>query len=81
VNAALLVDPVRITLGGGLTGAADLIVPILRDYLDRATPFPPELRLARFALDGPLVGAGALALHAAGAGAAWAPADDAAALR
>jgi glucokinase len=68
VNSALLLDPVRITLGGGLTGAADLLVPVLRDLLDRATPFPPELRVARFAMDGPLVGAAALALHGVGAG-------------
>lgn len=70
VNAALLLDPARITLGGGLTGASDLIVPVLRDLLDRATPFPPELRVARFATDGALVGAAALALRAVGAGAA-----------
>jgi glucokinase len=68
VNSALLLDPARITLGGGLTGAADLIVPLLRELLDRATPFPPELRVARFATDGPLVGAAALALHGLGAG-------------
>lgn len=67
VNAALLLDPARITLGGGLTGAADLIVPVLGDLLGRATPFPPDLRVARFAIDGPLVGAAALALRAAGA--------------
>jgi glucokinase len=70
VNAALLLDPARITLGGGLTGAAELIVPILTDLLDRATPFPPDVRVARFATDGALVGAGALALREVGAGAA-----------
>jgi glucokinase len=64
VNAALLLDPTRITLGGGLTGAADLILPVLCDLLERATPFPPDVRVARFASDGPLVGAGALALRA-----------------
>jgi glucokinase len=70
VNAALLVDPARITVGGGLTGAADLILPVLCDLLDRAVPFPPDVRVARFAVDGPLVGAAALALRAAGAAAA-----------
>jgi glucokinase len=68
VNATLLLDPERITLGGGLTGAAELIVPVLCDLLDRATPFPPDVRVARFANDGALVGACALALRAAGAG-------------
>ncbi len=67
VNATLLLDPSCITLGGGLTGAAELIVPVLCDLLDRATPFPPDVRVARFATDGPLVGAAALALWAAGA--------------
>lgn len=66
VNAALLVDPARITVGGGLTGAADLVLPVLAGYLDRATPFPPELRVARFATDGPLVGAAALAFTGLG---------------
>jgi glucokinase len=60
-NAAILVDPERITVGGGMIGSADLLLPPLADLLARAVPFPPELVVARFAQDGALVGAAALA--------------------
>lgn len=63
-NAAILVDPARITIGGGLIGSADIVLPALKAVLDRAVPFPPELLTARFAQDGPLVGAAALAWDA-----------------
>lgn len=60
-NAAILVDPERIALAGGLVEAADVVLPVLRAVLERAVPFPPEVVVARFAQDGPLVGAAALA--------------------
>jgi glucokinase len=60
-NTAILVDPDRITVGGGLTRAAEVILPVLDRVLKRAVPFPPELLLAHFTQDGPLVGAAALA--------------------
>jgi glucokinase len=65
-NAAILVDPERITVGGGMVGSADVVLPALKAVLDRAVPFPPELTVARFAQDGPLVGAAALAWDAVG---------------
>jgi glucokinase len=64
-NAAILVDPSRITIGGGMVESADVVLPALKEVLDRAVPFPPELVLARFAQDGALVGAAALAWDAA----------------
>jgi predicted NBD/HSP70 family sugar kinase len=60
-NTAILVDPERITVGGGLVGSAGVILPALDRLLKLAVPFPPELMLARFAQDGPLIGAAALA--------------------
>jgi glucokinase len=63
-NTAILVDPERITVGGGLAESADVVLPALARVLDRAVPFPPELVLARFAQDGALVGAAALAWDA-----------------
>jgi glucokinase len=63
-NTAILLDPSRITLGGGLIRSAGTIVPVLDTMLKSAVPFPPELVVARFAQDGPLVGAAALAWDA-----------------
>jgi glucokinase len=63
-NTAILIDPERITVGGGLVGSAGVILPALDRVLTRAVPFPPELMLARFAQDGPLLGAAALAWEA-----------------
>lgn len=65
-NAAILVDPERITVAGGMVEAADVVLPALAAVLKRAVPFPPELVVARFAQDGPLVGAAALAWEPVG---------------
>jgi glucokinase len=67
VNLAIALDPARIVVGGGLVGAWDRIAPELRRALDAAVPFPPELTVARFPADAPLVGALALGVEAAGA--------------
>jgi len=67
VNLATAVDPSRIVVGGGLVGAWDRIAPDLRRALNAAVPFPPELTVARFPTDAPLVGALALGVEAAGA--------------
>jgi glucokinase len=66
-NAATLIDPARITVGGGMVGSADVVLPALKAVVDRAVPFPPELVTARFTQDGPLVGAAALAWDSVGA--------------
>ena len=62
VNAAILIDPQRIVLGGGLLKAGDVVIRVLRSWLDAAVPFPPELRLSAFPDDAPLRGAAILAL-------------------
>jgi glucokinase len=65
-NLALAVDPVRIVVGGGLVRSWDQIETGLRRALDAAVPFPPELSVARFPSDAPLIGALALGVEAAG---------------
>jgi len=67
VNAAILVDPARIAVGGGMAGSWDRIAPRLRAALEAAVPYPPELVLAKFPQDAPLLGAVALAVDAAAA--------------
>lgn len=65
VNLAILVDPARIAVGGGMARDLDMIRPVLEQALQAAVPYPPELVLARFPYDAPLVGALALACEAA----------------
>jgi glucokinase len=57
VNLAVAIDPERITVGGGLVGSWPQLQPRLRAALDAGVPYPPELTLARFPFDAPLVGA------------------------
>ena len=67
VNLAICIDPVRIAVGGGMTGSWDRIRPRLEAALDSAAPYRPELVLAGFPFDAPLMGALALAVEATGA--------------
>jgi glucokinase len=60
-NLAIAIDPRRIAVGGGLLGSADVVLPVLRERLAAAVPFPPELVAARFGQDAALHGAIALA--------------------
>src|SRR3954452_12108626 len=59
---AILVDPERIAIGGGVMGSPERVLGAIRRRLDRAAPFPPEVVAARFVHDGALRGALALAL-------------------
>lgn len=61
-NLAILIDPARIAVGGGLISAGDVILRALAFRLEYAVPFPPELVPARFLNDASLYGAIALAL-------------------
>jgi len=65
-NLATAIDPVRIVVGGGLVRSWDQLEAGLRRALDAAVPFPPELSVARFPSDAPLIGALALGVEAAG---------------
>ncbi len=64
-NLAILVDPVRIAVGGGMVRSWDRIEPRLTEALRAGVPFPPELVVAHFPEDAPLLGAVALAVDAA----------------
>ena len=63
-NLAILIDPARIAVGGGLMNSGELILSVLTSRLQTAVPFPPELVKARFVHDAALRGAVALALTA-----------------
>jgi glucokinase len=64
VNLAICIDPVRIAVGGGMTRSWDRIRPQLDAALNSAAPYRPELVLADFPFDAPLMGALALAVDA-----------------
>ncbi len=64
VNLAICIDPARIAVGGGMTRSWDRIRPRLDAALDSAAPYRPELVLADFPFDAPLMGALALAVDA-----------------
>ena len=65
VNLAILVNPARIAVGGGMTRSWDRIEPRLAEALRAGVPYPPDLVLAHFPHDAPLLGAVALAVDAA----------------
>jgi glucokinase len=60
VNLAVALDPQRIVVGGGLVRSWEWIGPVLRSALDAAVPFPPDLTVAAYPFDAPLLGALAL---------------------
>jgi glucokinase len=61
-NLAIAVDPSVISVGGGLMGAADSILPVLQNAVQAAVPFPPRIVPAHFRYDAALHGAAAMAL-------------------
>jgi glucokinase len=65
VNLAILVNPARIAVGGGIVRSWARIRTPLQHALRSGTPFPPELVVAHFPYDAPLLGAVAMALDAA----------------
>ncbi len=65
VNLAILVNPARIAVGGGIVRSWARIRPPLQRALQAGTPFPPELVVAHFPYDAPLLGAVAMAVDAA----------------
>jgi glucokinase len=61
-NLCVALDPSHVVVGGGMMGAASLIMPHLREAVRQAVPYPPEIVPARVVDDAPLYGALALAL-------------------
>lgn len=70
VNLAIMVNPARVAVGGGLVRSFEQIRPRLQHALSSGAPYPPELVVARFPQDAPLLGAVSLAVDAAAATAA-----------
>jgi glucokinase len=64
-NVAITLDLERIAVGGGLIHHCEWLAS-LSSVLRRAVPFPPDLVIARFSQDAPLVGAVVQALDCAG---------------
>lgn len=56
-NLAIVIDPDRIVVGGGMVAQHARFFPHLTAVLNSAVPFPPELVVSRFAQSGPLLGA------------------------
>jgi len=65
VNLAICINPVRIAVGGGMVRSWERLRPQLEHALSAGVPFPPELVVAQFPDDAPLLGAVALAVDAA----------------
>ena len=63
-NMAIVVDPARIAVGGGLMSQPEVVLEAIDRRLRMGAPFAPELVPAQFIHDGPLRGAIALALDA-----------------
>ena len=64
VNLAICINPVRIAVGGGIVRSWERLRPGLEQALSAGVPFPPELVVAKFPSEAPLIGAVALALDA-----------------
>jgi glucokinase len=73
VNLVIAVDPARVAVGGGMARSWHRLQGPLERALNSGVPFPPELVLATYPFDAPLVGALALGAEAAGAGLARGP--------
>lgn len=59
---AVVLDPDRVVLGGGLSDAGDTLLQPLKAYLDRLTMFPVPLRISPLTHDAVALGAVRLAL-------------------
>jgi glucokinase len=67
VNLVIAIDPARVAVGGGMARSWERLQGPLEQALKSGVPFPPELVMATYPFDAPLVGALALGAEAAGA--------------
>lgn len=65
-NVAVVVDPSRVVLGGGMVRSAEALCARVRDTIATVAPFAAEVCLAHFGAESALLGAGAVA-HSSGA--------------
>jgi glucokinase len=79
--ALTLLGPEKIVIGGGLSGAADLLFPVVTDHFDRRLAFQrrPELVTSAFGSQAGMVGAGLLGWRSVTAAEAVDTADEIAA--
>ncbi|MDJ0459303.1 ROK family protein [Arthrobacter sp. NQ7] len=56
-NLAITLDPDIISIGGGVTAAAEVFMPRLRDALDEFVPYPPVVAVSPMAGDLSMLGA------------------------
>ena len=56
-NLAITLDPDSISIGGGVTAAAEVFMPRLRDALDEFVPYPPAVTVSPMAGDLSMLGA------------------------
>lgn len=61
-NVAIVIDPARVVLGGGMMRSGDEIGRRVQETLTRIAPFAVEVVRARFGAESALLGAGAVAL-------------------
>ncbi len=66
VNLVIAVDPARVAVGGGMARSWERLQAPLEQALKSGVPFPPELVMAAYPFDAPLLGALALGAEAAG---------------
>ena len=67
INLVIAVDPARVAVGGGMVKSWGRLQGPLEQALKAGVPFPPDLVMAAYPYDAPLVGALALAAEAVGA--------------
>jgi len=67
VNLVIAVDPARVAIGGGMARSWGRLQAPLEQALKSGVPFPPDLVVAAYPFDAPLVGALALGAEVAGA--------------
>jgi glucokinase len=65
INIALIVSPQAVILGGGVAGAGDILLDMLRRKIYAASPIKPELLLSSMPADAGLTGAASLAVRKA----------------
>lgn len=62
-SIAALIDPQAIVLGGGISGAGEVLFRPVRERLAELSPFVPQLRASRLGTNAGLVGAAVLAIE------------------
>jgi glucokinase len=65
INAALIVSPQAIVLGGGIAGAGTILMESLQKKINAVSPIKPQILLSSMNTDAGLIGAASLAVRKA----------------